>query len=112
MLSDRFISKSERQMNDLRNRITNITMASEVLQKLDLAQSPLGKDLLTEDIGDLFDGYPVPSQIVCGGTILSSVNTRDDQGLVNYLVAFRKRTKRCHRHLAQALSSRCISRRR
>ena len=34
-------------------------MASEVLQELDLTQSPLRENLLAEDIGDFLDGYPV-----------------------------------------------------
>ena len=31
-------------------------MATEMLKQLDLSQSPLGQDLLAEDIGDLLDG--------------------------------------------------------
>jgi hypothetical protein len=30
-------------------------MATEMLQQLDLSQSPLSQDLLAEDIGDLLD---------------------------------------------------------
>lgn len=31
-------------------------MAAEMLEQLDLPQSPLGQDLLAEHIGDLLDG--------------------------------------------------------
>ena len=44
-------------------------MTAEVLQELDLSQSPLCKDLLAEDIGDLFDSNPFSGMIVCGRTV-------------------------------------------
>ncbi len=47
---------------------TDIAMTSEVLQELDLTQSPLREDFLAEDIGDFLDGYPIPGQIICSGT--------------------------------------------
>lgn len=43
-------------------------MAPEVLQELDLPQSPLREDLLTEDIGDFFDGHSVAGQVIGGST--------------------------------------------
>ena len=43
-------------------------MASEVLKQLYLAQSALGEDLLTEDIGDLLDGDALVGLVVNGGT--------------------------------------------
>ena len=39
-------------------------MPPEVLEQFDLSQSPLGEDLLAEDIGDLLDGNTVTSHIV------------------------------------------------
>ena len=45
-----------------RSRVgTNVAMAAEVLEQLNLAQSALGEDLLAEDIGDFFDGYALAS---------------------------------------------------
>jgi hypothetical protein len=37
---------------------------SKVLQQFDLAQGTLRKDLLAEDIGDLFDGHAFASLVV------------------------------------------------
>ena len=48
--------------------ITYVAMSSEMLKELDLAQSPLREDLLTEDIGDLLDGHSITSRIVSGRT--------------------------------------------
>ena len=42
-------------------------MAPEVLQELDLAQCPLGQDLLAEDIGDFLDGNALVCLVVDGG---------------------------------------------
>ncbi len=36
-------------------QVPYIAMASKVLKKLDLSQSPLCQNFLAEDIGDLFD---------------------------------------------------------
>ena len=50
------------------DKATDITMATEVLKELDLTQSPLCENLLAEDVGNFFDGYPVASLIICCGT--------------------------------------------
>ena len=41
-----------------------VSVAAEVLQKLDLAQRALGENLLAEDIGDLLDGDALAGAIV------------------------------------------------
>lgn len=46
-----------------------ISVSSEVLQELYLAQSPLGQDLLAENIGDLLDGDALVGLVVDGGTV-------------------------------------------
>lgn len=46
---------------------THIAVTPEVLQELDLAQRALGEDLLTEDIGDLLNGYALAGLVVRGG---------------------------------------------
>jgi hypothetical protein len=43
-------------------------MATEMLKQLDLSQSPLGQDLLAEDIGDLLDGDALAGLDVGCGT--------------------------------------------
>ena len=43
-------------------------MAAEVLEKLDLAQSALGQNLLAKNIGDLLDGDALVGLVVNGGT--------------------------------------------
>lgn len=43
-------------------------MAAEMLEQFDLAQSPLGEDLLAEHIGDLFNGHALASLDVGRGT--------------------------------------------
>ena len=49
---------------------TYVAMTTKVLKKLDLSQSPLGKDLLAEDVGDLFDSDSISSETVrCRATI-------------------------------------------
>ena len=49
---------------------THITMPSEVLQQLDLAQSPLREDLFAEDIGHFLDGDAIACELVRGSTII------------------------------------------
>jgi hypothetical protein len=44
-------------------------MSTEVLKQLDLAQGPLGQDLLTEDIGNLFNGNALVRLVVNGATV-------------------------------------------
>jgi hypothetical protein len=43
-------------------------VASEVLEKLDLSQCPLGQNFLAEDIGNLLDGDALTSMNICGST--------------------------------------------
>ena len=43
-------------------------MAPEVLEELDLPQSPLRQDFLTKDIGDFLDGHSVAGQVIGGST--------------------------------------------
>jgi hypothetical protein len=43
-------------------------VASEVLEKFDLSQCPLGQDLLAEDIGNLLDSDTFASMNICGST--------------------------------------------
>lgn len=43
-------------------------MTAKVLEQLNFSQSPLGQDLLAEDIGDLLDGYTFPCLGVGGRT--------------------------------------------
>ena len=66
MLSEECVSISDGE--NLTGKDTDIAMSSEVLQKLDLTQSPLRKDLLAEDIGHFLNGDPVTSQIIGGST--------------------------------------------
>ena len=49
-------------------------MTSEVLQKLNLTQSPLCKDLFAENVGDLFDCNPFASMVVGGCAAVSSMS--------------------------------------
>lgn len=57
-------------------------MATEVLEQLDLTQSPLGEDLLAEHIGDLFDGHTLAGLNVGRGTskAMSSVDGDPSNG--------------------------------
>jgi hypothetical protein len=50
------------------DRESNISVTSEVLQELDLAQRSLRKDLLAEHIGDLLDSYPLSSLAIGSST--------------------------------------------
>ena len=45
-------------------------MSPKVLQELDLSQSSLGKNLLTEYIGDLLNSNGFAGSVVCGCTVL------------------------------------------
>ena len=49
-------------------------MTSEVLQKLNLTQSPLCKDLLAENVGDFFDCNSFASMVVGGCAAVSSMS--------------------------------------
>lgn len=44
-----------------------------MLQQFDLAQRALGENLLTEDIGDLFDSNAFVGLVVNGSTIVASL---------------------------------------
>jgi len=48
---------------------TDVSVPSEMLEKLDLAQGALGQDLLTEDIGNLLDGDTLLGLVVDGGAV-------------------------------------------
>lgn len=52
-------------------------MAAEMLEQLDLTQSPLGEDLLAEHIGDFFDGDALAGLNVGRGTVEDVVSPRD-----------------------------------
>lgn len=59
-------------------RGTHIAMAAEVLEQLDLAQSPLGEDLLAEHIGDLLDGHALAGLNVGRGTVKAMSSVHED----------------------------------
>lgn len=46
-----------------------VSVAPEMLQELDLAQSALGQNLLAEDIGDFLDGNTLVGLVVDRSTI-------------------------------------------
>lgn len=46
-----------------------VSMAPEMLQQLDLAQSALGQDLFAKDIGDLLDSDALAGRIMNGGAM-------------------------------------------
>ena len=43
-----------------------------MLKQFDFTKRPLRENLLTENIGDLFDGNPTAIMNVCSGTIIMS----------------------------------------
>lgn len=63
------IAGSTQEAGGLRGAAAYITMAAEVLQKLDLAQGPLSQNLFAEDIGDFFDGNTFAGLNVGGGAV-------------------------------------------
>ena len=48
---------------------TYVSMASEVLEELDLSQGTLSENLLAEDIGDLLDGHAVACLTIGGRAV-------------------------------------------
>ena len=48
----------------MRESDTYIAVTTKMLQQFDLSQSPLRKDLFTEDVGNFFDGYSFPRVII------------------------------------------------
>lgn len=51
---------------------TDVAVASEVLQQLDLAEGALGQDLLAEDVCDFLDGdllFRIVASLCCAGVV-------------------------------------------
>lgn len=75
-------------------RATHIAMAAEVLEQLDLTQSPLGENLLTEHIGDFLDGHALASLNVGRGTAKEMSSVHEARGSI----ASSRRTTRYRMH--------------
>lgn len=76
----------------------HIAVATEMLEQLDFAQSSLGQDLLTEDIGHLLHGHALASLYVgCRTETMLSVITAATIAL------FQSPTTRYHMRLGPAL---------